>query len=170
MDIFLFLIIYAAQGIAFGIAANSIIENKGYNDNWFWWGFFFGFIALLVALSKPEVPKVSYSENLLLKKVENDNILNNGGWKCCYCNSINASYVTSCSCGRNKDESEQRRKRMEKSARASADSFVAREARTIELIGQYKKLLDSGSITQAEFETKKQALLSSQNVQKSDTP
>lgn len=29
-----------------------ILKNKGYNDNWFWWGFFFGFIAALVAATK----------------------------------------------------------------------------------------------------------------------
>ena len=155
------LLIYIIQGIAFGIATNSVIQNKGYNDNWFWLGFFFGFIALLVALSKPEVTKVSYSESLLLENA----ILNNGGWKCCFCNSINASIVTSCSCGRSKEESEQRMRRMQQAARASADSFVEREAKTIELIEQYKKLLDSGAITQEEFESKKQALLAPRRAQ-----
>lgn len=160
LSLFFLVILYIGQGVAFGIAANSIIQNKGYNDNWFWWGFFFGFIALLVALSKPEVTYVSYSENLLLRKVENENILNNGGWKCCFCNSINASYVTSCACGRSKDESESHMKEAEKAAKASANNFVEREAKTIELVEQYKKLLDSGAITQEEFEAKKQALLS----------
>ncbi len=40
-------------GCIFGFATNAIIRNKGYQENWFWWGFFFGFIAMLVALSKP---------------------------------------------------------------------------------------------------------------------
>jgi len=145
-----------------GIAANLIIQNKGYNDNWFWWGFFFGFVAILVALSKPEVTSVSYSENLLLKKMETEHILNNGGWKCCFCNSINASCVTSCSCGKSKDESEYQKKRIEKATGTSAGNFAEREIKTIELIEQYKKLLDSGTLTQEEFETKKQALLSSE--------
>ena len=40
--------------MAFGFATKKVIENKGYRENWFWWGFFFGLIALIVALTKPE--------------------------------------------------------------------------------------------------------------------
>ncbi|MBQ7146890.1 MAG: SHOCT domain-containing protein [Lachnospiraceae bacterium] len=40
--------------VAFGFATKKVIENKGYRENWFWWGFFFGLIALIVAFSKPE--------------------------------------------------------------------------------------------------------------------
>lgn len=59
-----------------------------------------------------------------------------------------------------KDESE-RRMREKQQAAASSDAFAQSEAETIELIGQYKKLLDSGALTQQEFDAKKQALLSS---------
>ncbi len=52
---FVFLIVYIIQGSIFGFATKKIIENKGYSENWFWWGFFFGFIAMLVALAKPEL-------------------------------------------------------------------------------------------------------------------
>ena len=41
-------------GIIWGFATNAIIHNKGYDENWFWWGFFFGIFALIVALTKPE--------------------------------------------------------------------------------------------------------------------
>lgn len=41
-------------GIVWGFATGAVIKNKGYDDNWFWWGFFFGFIALIVAVAKPE--------------------------------------------------------------------------------------------------------------------
>lgn len=51
----IYLIIWAVQGAIWGFATNKIVENKGYDENWFWWGFFFGLIALLVALSKPTV-------------------------------------------------------------------------------------------------------------------
>lgn len=37
-----------------GWAVNKVIKNKGYDENWFWWGFFFGLIALIVALTKPQ--------------------------------------------------------------------------------------------------------------------
>ncbi len=39
-------------GIIWGIVVNKVIENKGYEENWFWWGFFFGIFALIVALTK----------------------------------------------------------------------------------------------------------------------
>lgn len=42
-------------GIIWGIVVNKVIENKGYKENWFWWGFFFGFFALIVALTKQNV-------------------------------------------------------------------------------------------------------------------
>lgn len=48
------LISWIIAGSIFGFATNAIIRNKGYQENWFWWGFFFGIIAMLVALSKPE--------------------------------------------------------------------------------------------------------------------
>ena len=42
-------------GIIWGIVVNKVIENKGYQENWFWWGFFFGIFALIVALTKQSV-------------------------------------------------------------------------------------------------------------------
>lgn len=39
-------------GVIWGKVTNMILRNKGYNDDWFWWGFFFGFIAALVAATK----------------------------------------------------------------------------------------------------------------------
>ncbi|MBR6229693.1 MAG: SHOCT domain-containing protein [Eubacterium sp.] len=48
------IIVYIIQGIIFGIATSRIINNKGYDENWFAWGFFFGIIAMLVAIGKPE--------------------------------------------------------------------------------------------------------------------
>jgi len=42
-------------GIIWGIVVNKVIENKGYEENWFWWGFFFGIFALIVALTKQSV-------------------------------------------------------------------------------------------------------------------
>ena len=42
-------------GIIWGIVVNKVIENKGYDENWFWWGFFFGIFALIIALTKQSV-------------------------------------------------------------------------------------------------------------------
>ena len=48
------LIGFIIWGVVWGYATKAVINNKGYDDNWFWWGFFFGFIALIVAVAKPE--------------------------------------------------------------------------------------------------------------------
>lgn len=55
MSLIIYLAVYAVYGCIFGFAADAIVKNKGYQDNWFWWGFFFGIIAVLVALSKPDI-------------------------------------------------------------------------------------------------------------------
>jgi len=52
--LFLYFLIYTVYGIIWGVATNTVIRNKNYNENWFLWGFFFGFIAFIVALTKPE--------------------------------------------------------------------------------------------------------------------
>lgn len=41
-------------GCIWGWGVNKVVKNKGYDENWFWWGFFFGIIALIVALTKPQ--------------------------------------------------------------------------------------------------------------------
>ena len=49
-----YLIVAIIMGVVFGYACRKVVNNKGYTEDWFWWGFFFGIIALLVALTKPE--------------------------------------------------------------------------------------------------------------------
>ncbi len=49
-----YIIGFIIWGVVWGYATKVVINNKGYDDNWFWWGFFFGFIALIVAVAKPE--------------------------------------------------------------------------------------------------------------------
>ena len=48
----IYFVIYIINGIIWGIATQLAIENKGYREKWFWWGFFFGIIAFLVAMTK----------------------------------------------------------------------------------------------------------------------
>lgn len=55
----LYFIITIVLAVIFGFATKIVIENKGYDDNWFWWGFFFGIIALIVACAKPQ--NIDYS-------------------------------------------------------------------------------------------------------------
>ena len=50
--LFIYIVAVIAWALIWGFATRTVIYNKGYSDNWFWWGFFFGFIAFIVALSK----------------------------------------------------------------------------------------------------------------------
>lgn len=114
-----YLIMWAIIGSVFGVATNAIIENRGYSENWFWWGFFFGFIAMIVALSKPAnhsqytygdtdsaAPSYTYSEKLsdISKQYQYgyDRKLASNEWRCQKCGRANANYVGTCACGNTK--------------------------------------------------------------------
>lgn len=86
---------------------------------------------------------------------EHDNqLLRSGGWKCT-CGRVNAVYVSSCSCGRNKNG-----ETPTQSAAAAPERGVEEdELRNAAAIREYKKLLDDGIITAGEFEAKKKQLL-----------
>ena len=115
---------------------------------------------MIVALSKPE-----YYDSVMDDEEHSKSVLGNGGWVCSFCNTLNDNSVTSCSCGKNKDESERHIKETErlKNEYASEKSreFINKENEALELIAKYKKLLDEGAITQEEFDNKKHSLLSS---------
>ena len=173
------LIIY---GVIFGFATKAVIEDKGYDDNWFWWGFLFGFIALIVACAKPQ--NVRYSRNstytvysshspaygtplaAAARESEEKKILAAGGWKCA-CGSVNAAYVSTCHCGRNKSDvtAAQYKKELEAKKQAEhtklADTQAdhADELSKVAAIKEYKKLMDDGIISQDEFDSKKKQLL-----------
>lgn len=53
-------LIFIAKPFLFGFMCQHIIKGKGYEKNWFWWGFFFGIIALIVALAYPRAPIDEY--------------------------------------------------------------------------------------------------------------
>ena len=156
---FIVFILFIIQGVIFGVAVNAIIANKGYRENWFLWGFFFGFVALIVALSKPPKPYEPVRENLLLRRSEGPQSVNSGSWKCVFCNSTNANNVTTCSCGKSKEDSQQKIREERNRTQRDIKKVVQEEAYIIKIIAQYKKLLDAGAITQEEFDKKKQSLL-----------
>lgn len=184
----LYFIIAIVQALVFGFATKIVIENKGYDDNWFWWGFFFGFIALIVACAKPQNINYtssssqpsqpaytsyssSYGSNLNkdANKAYNEQLLANGGWKCS-CGRVQASYVSSCSCGRSKSEvlnaqykkkQENERKQVELKKQEEVKKQVEAmdEMSKVSVIKEYKELMDAGAISQEEFEAKKKQLL-----------
>ena len=81
----------------------------------------------------------------------NDRLLAEGGWRC-GCGKVHARYVSSCSCGRNKDGERPPQPTPVQPEEASTDATVA-------AIREYKKLLDEGILTAEEFEAKKKQLL-----------
>lgn len=114
ITIMVYLIIYCIQGSIWGWAVSKIIENKGYRENWFWWGFFFGIIALLVALTKPDMPRTTGGSEPYFGKDDSalgrDYVFRGfgyerklaevpGGWRCQHCGQLNAGYVGTCGCG-----------------------------------------------------------------------
>lgn len=107
MELVIPVLLLIINGVIWGYACQQIIENRGYNENWFLWGFFFSLPAALVALSKPQK---SHAEEALMSQISSEkqekDILKNGGWKCNYCGRANASYVGTCACGKTKTDSE----------------------------------------------------------------
>lgn len=157
-------------GLIFGFATRIVIENKGYDDNWFWWGFFFGFIALIVACAKPQnisyssdftatryaSPPSAYGTGLAQATHESDTqkMIAAGGWTCT-CGRTNAAYVSTCSCGRNK------RDVLAAQNKKASQGIDTTESSKIEAIKEYKRLMDEGIISQQEFDAKKKQLLGS---------
>lgn len=144
--VFLAIILFLIQGAIFGFAADQIVQNKGYDENWFWWGFFFGFIALLVALSKPDINDWTVTD----KETGSERILSDGGWKCNKCGAVNAAYCGTCGCGATKDGNEQ-------SMKQASKHMI--EDSAINAMKKYKELLDADIITKEEFDEKKKELL-----------
>lgn len=141
-----------------GAASYAINSNKGYYNNGFWWGFWLGLIGVIVVLCKPDA-RTQYYETYGYPS-QYGNKIPEGGWKCT-CGTIHSSYVTSCSCGKSKREvlNPTPAPKPQPSSAAAED----KESKIIAALQEYKKLLDSGVLTQEEFEQKKQQLLGQQN-------
>lgn len=162
------IILLIIQGLVFGFATQSIIENKGYYENWFWWGFFFGILAVLVALSKPESRAYDSSNIDYLTgvadtfSVERDKkytskVIEAGGWKCHFCNRTNPSYTGTCACGRTKEDTQNF-----ETARIQQMNEIKQKTNredSLDKLKKLKELLDMGALTQEEFDLKKKELL-----------
>ncbi|MFI3325210.1 MAG: SHOCT domain-containing protein [Clostridia bacterium] len=146
--------IYVVSGligaVIFGIATQKIIRDKGYDDNWFIWGFLFGFIALIVAASKP-----LESEKVVNVKESN---FKNGEWLCT-CGTVNQVYNYDCKCGQTKQDvmifkQNNKSNNIPNTIKTTNKSIV-----TADDLLKLKQLLDAGIITQDEFDAKKNKFL-----------
>ena len=140
--------------IIFGCITRAINTNKGYEGG-FAWGFWLGVIGIIVVACRADNRHYydESEENSALsayaKEVSERRIMDDGGWKCSRCGRINASYSTSCACGITMKESKNwGTKKIEVAVHSQADE-----------IKKYKELLDSGAITQEEYDAKKKQLL-----------
>lgn len=136
----------AVVGTVWGVVVQNVVENRGYEENWFWWGFFFGIFALIVAFTKPTI---QHESELSLKKVQekrNEDMLNSGGWQCNKCGKLLPAYAGTCGCGNTKTANKK-------------ELDISSATNNVDLIIKYKDLLDSGAITQEEFDVKKKELL-----------
>lgn len=163
--------------LIWGFATRSVVYNKGYDENWFWWGFFFGFIAFIVALTKADASRnytsyssssssykpSDYSNSPLLvtrESAERDmEILNNGGWKCKSCGKMNERSSERCvRCGW-KAERYVTQDEVAEIVKEESNTQEKNEPEKLEILKKYKELLDMGAISEDEFETKKKELL-----------
>ena|GEM_PF-1686169 len=170
-------------GLIWGVATRAIIVNKGYEHNgttWFWLGFFFGLIALLVAVAKPEhnkqqqtmVQNYYYTErgpyggrSIIRPNADMErNILLRGGWEC-RCGRVNDSYVTTCVCGRNKRNISLTAVPVQQDTLKTGQQGKRgeNEGKTMvvdtDQLKALKELLDGNVITESEFEAKKKQIL-----------
>ncbi|MBP1546504.1 MAG: SHOCT domain-containing protein [Oscillospiraceae bacterium] len=154
------LIFIIIVSIVWGYATQAVITNKGYDERWFLWGFFFGIIAFLVALSKPPYipPTSNKPSNLSAIADEEDRKRKRqqNYWECS-CGRMNAPYVTTCVCGLSAKEV----KRQNDSAiqKIQENEKKTAELENLNLLSKYKEMLDSGVITEEEFNIKKRELL-----------
>ena len=121
-------------GCIWGYATNKVIEYKGYDENWFWHGFFFELPALLLAMSRPEEKDDDEPTVSPLSLAAQDT-----RWECVKCGKSNYSYVNLCSCGNTKGENNiqiKRKQEVEKLLSAS------------DQLSKLKFLLDAELITQ----------------------
>lgn len=163
-------IVYLLLCIVWGAICKGIMNNKGYDSwGWFWLGFFLGVIALIIVLIKEpvrNVPEEIVYENYLQRTSENikmNDFKASGGWQCHWCGRTNENFVSSCGCGRTKEENEQyyrNKNKTEKENNNTDKKQSLSEEDRIKALKDYGELLKSGVITEEEFETKKKELLS----------
>lgn len=104
-----YIVLYCGFGVLWGLITRQIIKLKGYEENWFWWGFFFWIFAVIAAICKEKHPyQLLYSQNKAVDE-NGDNLSESTGldmnklkeakWQCCVCGTVNAIHVQNCKCG-----------------------------------------------------------------------
>ena len=129
------ILLWFMLGVIFGFAGSSIVEGKGYpqkDNHGFAWGFWLGFLGIIVCVSKPAYTILNLHRIISFNdnNTINTNIIDNENNNNVENNAVNNSFINY------------------NNAFYDAD-----------LVLKYKELLDSGAISQEEFETKKKEIL-----------
>ena len=139
----------------FGAITKAINEGKGYYGG-FAWGFWLGWIGILVVSLKQSAPYTQKESIIVPAKTtvnyttSTPQLLSDGSWNCS-CGRHNARYISSCVCGLNKTQVGQIK---------PTPTNTDKDAKDISALKEYKNLLDSGVLTQEEFDAKKKEILS----------
>lgn len=152
------LIIVIVWGVVWGAIATAVSAHKG-EEGGFWWGFFLGFIGVIIVAcqSNNNFQSIDYRSSPLMNSNSSSNIPKGSsipigeGWECKNCGRVNPNYTGTCGCGTSKNHNV----KVERKIEERKDD----EMKNIEKIKSYKELLDSGIITQEEFDRKKSELL-----------
>ena len=166
--LFTFVAIYAIYGTICGIYTKKVGDNKGYEGT-FGQGFWLGVFGVVKVNNLPPYDygkSIVHNENssasatnpqrttptsTVYQAAQNTAPQNSmpDGWQCS-CGRTNARFISTCSCGMSKASV---------IAAAAPKAQPIDDAKAIEALKEYKDLLDSGIITQEEFDAKKKNLL-----------
>jgi hypothetical protein len=145
-----YLIFIVICGSIFGYLTKRLNEKKGYEGG-FWLGFILGVIGLIIVACKEE-KRINFAEE--------QHLLATGGWKCYKCGTVNPIDKRVCRCGVAKQEHAETIKAVEEArAKEERKEESEKELHNLQKLKAYKDLLDSGAITQEEFDKKKAELL-----------
>jgi hypothetical protein len=174
--IFAELIISIIISVTLGCVTVSIRNSKGYYGNkWFWFGFFCGIPAIIVACALPssydsystvepgglsqtrgskafKEPDISaFSDQAYVKET-----VSSGGWQC-VCGRAHPVYVSTCSCGLSKRQNSS----ADNSYAARVTERAEKERALTSELRKYRVMLDADVITQEEYDAKVKALYKS---------
>lgn len=163
-ELLIYLIISFVIACIFGAITKTINENKGYEGG-FAWGFWLSWIGIIIVSCKEPVRTQH--------KATPSQVASSDGWEC-KCGRYHPSYISTCPCGINRRDlisppppisneniplQQNPPAKTELSTTSKRPVSLVDETNTITALKEYKALLDSGIITQDEFDAKKKDLL-----------
>lgn len=147
------------NGILWGYLTQWVISaRKHYNENWFWWGFFFGVFAFVAALIKPENVWDDHGTQsyhpALINNPPREIEYYADGWTCKRCNKSNPKTSLFCSCGYSKYENDLIVETEKTPAKDAEDLLYER----VNAANKARRLYDTDKINEDEYKALKNKL------------